>query len=88
MTRKTQSLDQAHLARAEPGRRDGEHFRRAVHSRDVRGVAEKLAGPHAGAAGQFEHASGGPERLERFGQFVTAQKIEALVDYRNGLTAA
>jgi len=74
-------LNEAHPFAADfpgPGRRDGEHFRGRVHGRDVRGMTEKLAGPHSGTAGEFEHASGRPERLERLGQLVATRKIQAL----------
>jgi hypothetical protein len=42
-------------------------------------VAKKLAGPHAGAAGEFEHAPSRTERLKSFGQFVATWQIQALI---------
>ncbi len=75
-------LNEAHPFTADfpgPGGRNGEHFRRGVYGRDVRGVTEKLAGPHSGAAGEFEHASGRLECLKRLDQLTAAWKIQALV---------
>jgi hypothetical protein len=71
-------LNEAHPFAANPGRRDGEHFRGCIHGRDVRGVTKKLAGPPSGTAGEFEHASGRPKCLKRLGQLVAAGKIQAL----------
>ena len=62
-----------------PGGRNGEHFRRRVYGRDVRCVTEKLAGPHSGTAGEFEHASGRLECLKRLDHLTAAWKIQALV---------
>jgi len=42
-------------------------------------VPEQLTGPDAGAAGEFEHAPGRPEGLERPGQLVTPRQIQALL---------
>jgi hypothetical protein len=77
-------LDEAHPVIARPGCRDGEHFRGRVHGGDVRRVTQKPAGPHAGSAGELEHASGRLECLERFGQLAAARKIQALVQVIRG----
>jgi hypothetical protein len=42
-------------------------------------VTEQLTSPHAGAAGELEHASGRPECLERPGQLPATRQIQALV---------
>jgi hypothetical protein len=75
-------LNEAHPFTADfpgPGGRNGEHFRGRVYGRDVRCVMEKLAGPHSGTAGEFEHASGRPECLKRLDHLTAAWKIQALV---------
>jgi hypothetical protein len=40
--------------------------------------------PHAGPAGELEHASGRLECLERFGQLVASGKVQALVEVIGG----
>ena len=77
-------LDKTHSIVSDPGRRDGEHFRGRIHGGDLRGMTEKLAGPCSGTAGEFEHASGRPERLKRFGHLVAAGKIQALAKVARG----
>jgi hypothetical protein len=72
-------LNEAHPFTADPGCRNGEHFRRRVYGRDVRGVTQQLAGPHSGTAGDFEHASGRLECLKRLDHLTAAWKIQALV---------
>ncbi|MGB6582655.1 MAG: hypothetical protein WBF34_32570 [Streptosporangiaceae bacterium] len=42
-------------------------------------MTQQLAGPHAGTAGEFEHASGRLECLKRLDHLTAAWKIQALV---------
>jgi hypothetical protein len=42
-------------------------------------VAEQLAGPGAGTAGQLQDAARRPERVERVSQLLAAGNIETLV---------
>src|SRR5690606_2484702 len=61
------------------GRGDAEHLRGGVHGRHVGGVPEQPARPGARAAGEFEHASGRPERIQRLGQLITAGKRQPML---------
>ena len=65
-------------------RRDREHFRERVDGGDVTGVAEQLAGPGAGTAGELQDAARRAERVERVSQLGAAGKIEALVKVIRG----
>jgi len=47
-------------------------------------VAEQLAGPDPRTAGKLQHAAGRTERVKRFGQFVAAGKVQALVQVIRG----
>src|SRR5581483_11399993 len=70
-------LDESHRGAAgDPARRDREHFRGRVDSGDVTGVAEQLAGPDAGTAGELEDAALRAERVERVTQLGAPGKIE------------
>ena len=52
--------------------------------RDVTGMAEQLAGPGAGTAGELQDAARRPERVERVSQLGAAGKVEALVQVVRG----
>ena len=78
------SLDETYPLAADSGRGDGEHLRRCVHGRDVRRVAEQLPGPHAGPAGELQHASGWPERVKRGGDLIAAGEVQPLVQVIRG----
>ena len=47
-------------------------------------MTEQLAGPDSGTAGKLQHAAGRAERVKRFGQFIAAGKIQALVQVIRG----
>ena len=47
-------------------------------------MAEQLAGPDPGTAGELEHAAGWLERIKRLGHFVAAGKVQALVQTVRG----
>lgn len=42
-------------------------------------MTEQLAGPHAGTAGKLKHVAGWLKGVKRFGHFVAAGKVQALV---------
>ncbi len=71
-------------AAGDAARRDREHFRGRVDGGDVTGVAQQLAGPFAGTAGELEDAARRPEPVERAREFRAAGKIEALVQVSGG----
>jgi hypothetical protein len=73
------SQNEAHPLTAHPGRGDVEHLSSGVHGRDLGGVPQQLGGPGTWTAGEFEHAAGRPERIQRFGQLTTARKRQRMV---------
>ena len=63
---------EAHPLVADAGCCDGEHLRGRVDGGDVGRVAEQVAGPHPGTAGELEHAAGWLEPIKRLGNLVAA----------------
>jgi hypothetical protein len=78
-------LDESHRdTTGDAARRDREHFRGRVDGGDATGMAEQLAGPGAGTAGELQDAARRAERVERVSQLGAAGKIEAPVKVVRG----